>query len=71
VLQRRPHGGEIARLGEDLEDVVVHGDVEAPGLDGGQQVVLGVARRVDHDHAALVEQVGDRAGLAQVAARPW
>ena len=41
--------------------------VLGPGVDGGHQVVLGVARGVHHQLALLLEQVVDRAGLAQVA----
>jgi hypothetical protein len=40
----------------------------APASDRGHQVVLGVLRAVDDHDALLVEQVGDRAGLAEVPA---
>ena len=43
-------------------------DVLRPGVDGDHQVVLAVALGVDDDHALLVEQVGHRARLAEVAA---
>src|SRR3954471_14220161 len=67
-LERGAHRREVAGLGEHLEDVVVDRDVERAGLDRGQQVVLRVARAVDDDHAALVEEVRDGAGFPQVAA---
>src|SRR4051812_13879340 len=67
-LERGAHRREVAGLGEHLEDVVVDRDVERAGLDRGQQVVLRVARAVDDDHAALVEEVRDGAGFPQIAA---
>ena len=51
--------------------VVVVGDVLGAGLDRGHQVVLGVALGVDDDDALLLEQLGDRARLAEVAAAAW
>ena len=52
----------------DLEDVVVDRDVLRARVDRDDQVVLAVALGVDDDHALLVEQVRDRARLAEVAA---
>ena len=66
--ERLAHGGEVGGLGEDLEDVLVLVDVLGAGLDRGHEVVLGVLLGVDDDDALLVEEVGDRAGLAEVAA---
>ena len=68
LLERGAHGGQVGRLAEDLEHVVVEHDVLGAGVDRDHQVVLGVALAVDHDDALLVEQVGDGAGLAEVAA---
>ena len=68
LVERGAHGGQRRRLAEDLEHVVVRRDVLGAGVDGDHQVVLGVALAVDDDQAALVEEVGDRAGLAEAAA---
>ena len=67
-VERRAHVGELRRLGQDLEDAVLLGDVLGAGLDRGHEVVLGVPLAVDDDQAALVEEVGDGAGLAEAAA---
>ena len=48
--------------------LLLGGDVLRAGLDRGHEVVLGVALGVDEDQAALVEEVGDRAGRAEAAA---
>ena len=68
LLERRAHRGEVGRLGDDLEDVLLDGDVLGAGLDRRHEVVLGVALGVDDDQPALVEQVGDGARLAEAAA---
>src|SRR4051794_1837195 len=65
LLERLAHGGEVGRLAHDLVDVVVEGDVLRAGVDGHHQVILGVALGVDDDEPLLVEQVGDRARLAE------
>ena len=44
-LERGADRGEVGRLGDDLEDVVVDGDVLGAGVDRDHQVVLAVARR--------------------------
>ena len=65
------HGGEVGRLADDLEHVVVEPDVLGAGVDRDHQVVLGVALGVDHDDALLVEQVGDRARARRGCRRAW
>src|SRR3954452_19257942 len=66
--QRFAHPRQGRRFREDLEDVVVARDVLGAGVDGDDEVVLRPARAVDDDHALLVEEVADRARLAEVAA---
>ncbi len=69
LLQRLANGGELRWAGDDLEHVVIERDVLRAGLDGGQQVVLGVLGRVHHQLALLLEDPGHRARLAERALR--
>ena len=54
AVEGRAHRGEVARLADDLEDVLVEPDVLGPGVDRDHQVVLGVALGVDRDDAQLL-----------------
>src|SRR5579863_6252833 len=68
LLDRRAHRREVAGGADDLERVLVGDDVLGARLDGEKQIVLAVARGVDRDNAALLEQIRDAARLTEVAA---
>ena len=67
LLQRLAHGAQVGRLADHAQLLAVLAHVLGAGVDRGDQVVLAVAVAVDDDHAAFLEDPGDRAGLAEAA----
>src|SRR5581483_3749565 len=68
LLERLASRGQVGGFSQYLEHVFVQHDVLGTGVYRRHQVVLVVARGIDHDHAALVEQVRHRPGLTQATA---
>src|SRR5918998_5611413 len=68
LLERRAHGREVARRGDDLPYVLVANEVLRARIDRDDQFVLVVALDVDEHDALLLEVPGDRARLAKAPA---
>ncbi len=68
LAERVAHGREVAGSVTTSKTSSSSTMSSAPASIADHQVVLVIAVGVDHDHALLVEQVGDGAGLAEDAA---
>src|SRR5436190_1198266 len=68
LVDRLADGGQVLRGADHLERIALLDHVLGARVDCWNQVVLGVAIGIDHDHASLFEHPGHRARLSETAA---